>query len=270
MPEVKLAKAKSIAISIIAAVVIVIVFWQLASFILGSERFPDIVATGNTLVTSFTSDSIIEAQGGGSHGYYPHVLATAGYFTSGFVVGSGVGFLLSLTLFQLPRLMHHIDPVLEFMRVLPPLLVIPFAVLFFRSMDALPAITVALYSAFTVGLYSLNALRNIPANYTTLAKFLGANKWRQVIDVQIPAVIPSLLGAVRVAAILGLGIAIVAEYMAAPAGIGRVMKFAMSFSRIDLLFVGVVWVVAIAIVVELAIFLVTKPLIAWTDRAWLR
>ncbi|PWU00342.1 MAG: hypothetical protein C5B53_04235 [Candidatus Melainabacteria bacterium] len=254
------------ALEITAAVIVILIAWQIASLCFGSERVPSISHTLSMTISSFGKDPIIEAQGGGSGGYSPHVLATLANFMIGFVSGSVGGIIFAFGLFHSPKLLKQIDPLIEFFRVLPPLLVIPFAVIFFRSTDALPSITVGIYTMFTVAIYTLAALRNLPANYSILARFVGATKVRRIIDIQIPAIVPALFGAMRLAIVLGLGISVVAEYLVAPAGIGRVMKFAMSFSRIDLLFVGVVWVILIAVILELLVSILVGFMLKWTNR----
>jgi len=253
-------------ISILYSVVMVCIVWEIAAFLAGSSRIPDVGTTLLAMVRTFGADHVIEAQGGGAHGFYPHILSTIISFLIGFSSGALFGFLIALVFYQLPRLRSITNSTLEFFRVLPPLLVIPFAVCMFKSMEMLPAATVSLYTAFTVCVYASNALRNIPANYAILSKLLGSTRFRRVFDVQLPAIIPGLFGGLRVSCVLGLGIAIVAEYLAAPTGIGRVMKFAMSFSRIDLIFVGVIWVIVIALIMEGLISLAMAPLLRWTHR----
>lgn len=253
-------------LSILYSVIVVCITWEIAAFIAGPERFPDVVATVQAMARSLNADHVIEAQGGGAHGFLPHVISTINSFLIGFSSGGLIGFLIALVFYQLPHLRSLTNSTLEFFRVLPPLLVVPFAVCMFKSTEMLPAATVALYTAFTVCVYASNALRNIPANYAILSKLLGSTRFRRIFDVQLPAIVPGLFGGLRVSCVLGLGIAIVTEYLAAPSGIGRVMKFAMSFSRIDLIFVGVVWVVLIALVMEGLISLAMAPLLRWTYR----
>jgi len=240
--------------------------WELGAFLLGPQRLPDILQTINTFISSFSSDPIISAQGGGEQGFYPHVVATVTNFFGGFLIGVGGGFLIAVLMAQNPVLLYLLQPVLGFLRVLPPLLVIPFMILFFQSSEALVAFTVAAYSSFSVCVYTLNALRNIPSNYLSLARFLGANRLRAIIDVQIPAVMPELLGGMRVVAALGLGISVVVEFMAAPMGIGRVMKYALSYSRVDLILVATIWVVLIAFSVDAIIQFVFSMVLKWTVR----
>jgi ABC-type nitrate/sulfonate/bicarbonate transport system permease component len=240
--------------------------WQICAYLVGPSRCPDIGQSLVVLCDSFFHEPIIEAQGGGSNGLSTHVVATLVGFSGGFTSGIIIGFALALTMSQFRALSHLLEPALEFLRAIPPLLVVPFAILLCRSNDTLEWFTVAIYSAFSICVYTLTAVRNIVPSYLQLAELLGAGRLRRVFDVQIPAIMPELVGAFRVTAALSLGIAVVVEYLAAPAGIGRVMKFAMSYSRIDLIVVSVIWVVIIAIGVDRAISTIFGMSLGWARR----
>jgi ABC-type nitrate/sulfonate/bicarbonate transport system permease component len=242
------------------------VIWQICALIVGPNRCPDI---GQTLIVfgdSFWHEPITEAQGGGANGLSTHLVSTVASFFAGLTSGSFTGFVAALSMSQYKALTLLLEPVLEFFRALPPLIVIPFAILLCRSNDTLECFTVGIYSAFSICLYTLSAVKNIAPSYTHLAKLLGAGRIRTVFDVQIPAIMPELLGASRVTAALSLGIAVVVEYLAAPAGIGRVMKFAISYSRIDLIMVSVIWVIIIAVAVDCIISMIFGFLLKWSRR----
>jgi NitT/TauT family transport system permease protein len=222
------------------------------------------------LSDSLFHEPIIEAQGGGSNGLSTHIVATLAGFSGGFTSGIFIGFAIALTMSQFKALSLLLEPALEFFRALPPLLVVPFAILLCRSNDTLECFTVAIYSAFSICVYTLSAARNIVPNYTHLAKLLGAGRLRRVFDVQIPAIMPELVGALRVTAALSLGIVVVVEYLAAPSGIGRVMKFAISYSRVDLIVVSVIWSIIIAIGVDSTISMLFRLVLRWARREQVR
>jgi ABC-type nitrate/sulfonate/bicarbonate transport system permease component len=240
--------------------------WQIGAIVAGPQRCPDIGQTVTVFFETLFHDPIIEAQGGGSGGFVPHVIGTFLGVLGGFTGGAMAGFVLALCMVQFRILTHLLEPALEFGRALPPLLVIPFAILLCKSNDALQGFTVAVYASFSICIYTLNAVRNIAPNYLYLAKLLGASKLRSVFDVQIPAVMPEVLGALRVTAPLSLGICVVVEYLAAAHGLGRVMKFAISYSRVDLIMVSIVWVILIGLVIDLGIASIFSFTLRWTRR----
>ena len=78
--------------------------------------------------------------------------------------------------------------------------------------------------------------------------------------------LPRLLGPVRVVFAFSLGISVVAEYLASPTGIGRVMKLAMAYANVHLIVVGVLWTVIVAFVYDAVTVLFFGFFMRWTGR----
>jgi ABC-type nitrate/sulfonate/bicarbonate transport system permease component len=159
-----------------------------------------------------------------------------------------------------------VEPILEFARILPPLLLIPVTLVLVRNPSQMPVLVVAGYTGMILLVYGLSALRNVPETYLQLGSLLGASPTSNALKVQLPAIVPELVGGVRVAAALGIGISVVAEYLAAPEGIGRVMKYALSYSSVSLIVVGIVWTILLALTTDTILVLLTARLLRWTTR----
>lgn len=240
--------------------------WSVASWLLGSHRLPGPLYSLRLLLTSAFSDPIISAQGGGSWGYAPHIFSTLWHVGVGASGGILLGVAIALLAAQHITSVTITNTVLELARTLPPLIFVPFAAIGFGVSDWVQVISVALYSSLTIALYTLLALDNLQPSYLQLSELLGANAYRRIITVQLPGILPDLVGPVRLVLAFGLGISIVVEYLASPTGIGRVMKNSMAFSNIDLIMVGVLWTVALAIFLDVCTAILFGALLNWTDR----
>jgi ABC-type nitrate/sulfonate/bicarbonate transport system permease component len=84
--------------------------------------------------------------------------------------------------------------------------------------------------------------------------------------IQLPAILPHLLGPVRLVVAFSIGISVVAEYLASPTGIGRVMKYSMAFANVGLIMVGVLWAVALAFVFDAMTVFTIGAFTRWTGR----
>jgi NitT/TauT family transport system permease protein len=158
---------------------------------------------------------------------------------------------------------------LEFLRAVPPLILVPLALTLLPPMALTEVLIIGVYAALAQFTYSVEASKNVPVHFLDLAQVMGARGTRLTIDVLVPATLPELLGAMRVTVVTSMGIAVVVEYVAMPAGIGRVMNFAASFSRIDLIIVGIMWAAVITLVVDAALNLVSRWCLRW-NRSSLR
>lgn len=262
----KLSKAFISVLPSLFPIAVFLVLWQVCSLVLGGDRLPGIRDSASAFISSINESQIIESQGGGDGGYLPHVLATVYNSSLGLIAGLTAGGILALIIFQNELVRDLLDPVLELFRVLPPLIVVPFILVLFPATGKTPILVAALYSAYSICVYTLNALQNVERNYLLIADLSGSNRFQKAIKVQVPAVMPELIGALRITSPLTLGIVIVAEYLGAPFGIGRVLKFAISYSRIDLILVGIVWVVIISIMIDCLIVITFNYLLRWSLR----
>jgi ABC-type nitrate/sulfonate/bicarbonate transport system permease component len=247
----------------LAPAAIFVVGWWTLSEIVGSDLLPPPGSVIELLGSSLFSDPIIKAQGGGSWGYLPHIEWTLRQFGIGFLVGGLIGTLVGLTASRLQNLSSCAGNLLEFFRAIPPLIMVPLVLVLLPPAPEIEPLIIGLYAALSLFAYTLEAVINVPVVLIDLARLLGARGHRLVFDVLMPAILPELLGAMRVTVVTSVGIAIVVEYLAMPSGIGRVMKFAASFSRIDLIIVGVIWAVIITLFVDVIMALLSRHFLRW-------
>jgi ABC-type nitrate/sulfonate/bicarbonate transport system permease component len=219
------------------------------------------------MIATFGKSAIIEAQGGGAHGYLPQIASTFWHVSAGLTAGILLGLSAAMLCFGNPITRRILGDATEFGRTIPPLLLIPFCSIVFGVSDWVQIIGVALYSGLIMCMYCLGALEALPDNYLQMAALLGARPVRRICTVQLPGILPAILGAVRVAASYGLGISIVAEYLASPTGIGRVMKYSMAYSNVELIVVGVLWTAALSFLFDLIIVVLLSASLKWTRRA---
>jgi NitT/TauT family transport system permease protein len=240
--------------------------WGCAYLVLGRGLLPGPVSALHLLLASALSDPIISAQGGGSWGYAPHVFSTLWHVLLGAGGGILAGVTLSLLAAQWPLWLTAADTLLETIRTIPPLIFVPFAAIAFSGSDLVQLVSVAVYATLMTSVYTLTAIGNLQPNLLQLSTLLGANKYRRTITVQLPAILPWLIGPVRFVLAFSLGISVVAEYLASPTGIGRVMKYVMALSDISLIMVGVLWTVALAFLLDGITVLSFSVFIRWTGR----
>ncbi len=248
---------------------VILGLWHLASQYVGASRLPSPTASFALLVSSATRDAIIEAQGGGSRGFLPHVVST----TYAVVIGVGLGGIsavfLALAVERFVVLRSVTEAGLALLKGLPPLLFVPFAAISLAGTDDVRSWSVLIYSHVTLLIYALNGLSSIDKNLIYLSALLGAGNVRTALRVKLPAMLPGLMGPFRLVTAFGLGVAIVAEYLVTPSGVGRVMKYALAFSNVGLIVVGVLWTVLIAFAIDGIIVTAFGVFLKGTDRKML-
>ncbi len=243
--------------------IVFIITWEILSLILGPERLPDILNIFKVLVSDFSQNAIIAAQGGGENGIYPHLLITFINCNIGILIGGCLGCLIGILMFEIPFLSYLLDPFIEFIRIVPPLIFIPFLLLLFNPGNLSQILIIVVYSSYSMFIYSFNALRNIKQNYIFIATIFNTSKLDKVTKIYLPAIVPESLGGIRVTSSIAFGIIIVSEYLGAPDGIGRVIKYALSYTDITLILVGIILVVLMALLNDFIFIILFKKIVKW-------
>ena len=247
------------ALGIAAALVV----WELAAVILGQYRLPSIAQIAPKFFVLLTESQTLSFQGGGDNGYWPHLLHTIFYTIAASAIGVSSGVLFALAA-QRSRILGAITEVpIELLRTIPPLAAIPFILIWIGPGNPSQLLMVGYYVFVMMVIATQNAAANVNPILSTFAQTLGADSGRVFRTVIFPAMVPSIVGALRVAVGVAWGIQIVAELMGGRLGMGRVFSAMISFQALDAIIVGIIWISIAAALVDVALVLVLRRITRW-------
>lgn len=147
------------------------------------------------------------------------ILRVLGGAVIGIILGVGVGMLMGWS----PIFGKLTDPIVELIRQIPLLALIPLFLLWFGGRE-IGNILYIIFGIFTIIVVTTrNAIRNVPPIYQNLTLTLGGNRAQVYKYVIAPAILPELLGGIKVSLGLAWAITLGAEYLAAQVGLGRLM-----------------------------------------------
>lgn len=236
--------------------------WEVAAVILGPRRLP---APGETFVAtaqSISGNSVVAAQEGGTGALLRHIGASVLHAGGGVLLGSAAAVGVVGLILLVPQGSGLIRSLIDPVRVVPPLILVPIAMIPFGTEIGVPLLAVAGYTLASLIFYASAANEDIPREYLDLARSLGLGRLAVIRFVRCPAILPVVLGGLRVVIALSVGIAVVGEYLTAASGLGRVMKYALSYGDLELLVVATVWSAIIAIVLDGFVMLTAARLLA--------
>jgi len=168
----------------------------------------------------------------------------------GFVAAVAVAVPLGLALGWSRRLRVATLPSINFARNLSPIAWMPFAVLWFGIGD-LPAIfLIFLATVFPLTLATSAAVLNVPSLYLAIAREYGMGGCAILARVILPAVLPHLLIAVRLAVGMAWVVVVAAEMIAGRDGLGFAISDARNGLRADLLAVEMIVIGLIGVGVD--------------------
>jgi len=183
-------------------------------------------------------------------------LLKAGLFTlrsafTGFVVGSAFGFSIAIWFIRSPLAERGLMPYVVASQTVPLIAIAPIVVIW-GGKAGLPAwISVAIVSAylsfFPVAINALRGLRSPPATASELMRSYAATPRETLTKLQIPAALPFLFPALKIAATASVIGAIIGELPAGlSVGMGRaLLSFASSFSSAPEKLFGAVLIAAL-------------------------
>lgn len=190
--------------------------------------------------------------------------ASLGRVGAGFGLACLIGIPAGIWLGHTPLARAAVLPGVNFLRALSPLAWIPFAILWFGIGSAPAVFLIFMATAFPLILATSAAVAAIPSVYFRVARDLGLtglSLWRQV---TLPAILPEVLTAVRLAAGLAWMVVVAAEMIAGPNGLGFAIWDARNGLRTDLLMLGMLVIGSIGLGIDRLLAGLTRlPLVSW-------
>jgi ABC-type nitrate/sulfonate/bicarbonate transport system permease component len=171
-------------------------------------------------------------------------LATVGRVLAGTASGIVLGVALGLLMGWSQQVRDFTWPSIQMTRPVPTLALIPLFMLWFggRELGTWIYIAWAIFTMMVV--YTVEAVRSVSPALQGYARTLGASRLQVYLTIILPAIVPSLIGGVRVCMGVSWAIVLAAEYLGAQSGLGRILILSQMFFDtgrmviIVLLFVG--------------------------------
>jgi ABC-type nitrate/sulfonate/bicarbonate transport system permease component len=192
-----------------------------------------------------------------------NLLASVGRVVVGFVVAVVIGIPLGLAMARSDLIYDIIDPILEFIRPVPPLAYIPLLVVWF-GIGELPKIVLIAVGTLPMVVFSAVAgVRGTPSQRVSVARCFGASEWQVFWHVYLQSSLPEIFTGLRV----GVGIAwsslVAAELIAARAGLGWMIEIAGRELQVAYIFIGIVLIGCLGYLMDLCVRVIEHFAVPW-------
>ena len=232
---------------------LMLVIWTLAAAATEPVRIPSPILVFDAIRQNLLEIRALEFASFGTGGIIQNLTYTTVNVLIGVATGAVAGFAIGLLIGRVRVIRNLLEPPLLFVGTVPVLVLLPFLSLWFGTGRLATNGMVIFYTMVTVAVVTQQATTNVSNYYDNYALSLGASSSRVLLQVIRPAVIPEVLGAVRVALAFGWGFQAIAEVLGGQIGAGRVIRvyaqYAATAEILSIVFsVGVVAVVVDGIV----------------------
>jgi ABC-type nitrate/sulfonate/bicarbonate transport system permease component len=191
--------------------VALIALWQLVKSV-GALPYADIPSPAQIAGTAGTL--IGTGEFGANIG---HTLAAC---LGGWVLGSAVGLLLGVLLGLSPAAFRYGMASVDALRAVPAIAFVPVAVIVFAQTLSMEIVIAAWVSVWPVAISTIDGVRGVSPTHTDLARSLGLSGPQRAWKFALPTAMPKIVVALRLSMSGALVLAIVAEIVGNPAGIG--------------------------------------------------
>lgn len=181
-------------------------------------------------------------------------------------LGSSIGVLVGLAMSRSALLRYALAPLIEAVRPVPPIALIPFIILWFGIGDSGKVFLGSLACFMVMVINTLVAVTNVPPVYRRAGRSLGASASRINWRIVLPAILPEILAGFRIGSALAWTVIVATEFLGAEAGIGRLIMQASRTLNTPVVLVGTVAVALMAIVLDQIIVHVSARLTRWAPK----
>ncbi|MEP3628525.1 MAG: ABC transporter permease subunit [Hyphomicrobiales bacterium] len=158
------------------------------------------------------------------------------------------------------------DPIVEFMRPVPPLALIPLVIIWFGIGEQGKISLLFLAALWIMTIAARSGVSGVNISKVHAAYSLGASKPQILSRVIIPNSLPDIFTGARVAMGVCWGTVVAAELVAAEKGIGKMIIAASKFQLTDIVIVGIVIIGIIGFGIEVLMRIIEKRLIPWKGK----
>jgi len=195
-----------------------------------------------------------------------HVLASLGRIFGGFFLTVLLALPLAVWLGLAPTARRLGEPVLEFLRQIPPLALLPLLILWFGIGEAPKLVVIILATFFPVFLSAAAGIIQCDRRLIEVGQVCHFSDGAIIRRIVLPAALPSIATGLR----LGFGYAwralIGAELIAASAGLGYMITDAESLARPDIILVGILLIGMLGMVFDVAFRFALRRLAPWMKQ----
>ncbi|MGB0504997.1 MAG: ABC transporter permease [Pikeienuella sp.] len=208
----------------------------------------------------------LNANGYQGVGLWENVFWSLARVVIGFALGALFGIPLGFAMGLNGWLRGWFDPIVEFMRPVPPLALIPLIIIWFGIWEQGKISLLFLASLWIMTIAARAGVSGVNISKVHAAYSLGASKAQLLRKVILPNSLPEIFTGARVAMGVCWGTVVAAELVAAEKGAGKMIIAASKFQLTDIVIVGIIIIGIIGYGIDILMRRAENSLIPWKGK----
>lgn len=180
-----------------------------------------------------------------------------------YLIGAGLALPLGLIMGMNKRAYEMCNPLIQFLRPIPPSAYIPLSILWFGLGNAPAIFLISIAAFFPVLMNTVAGVRQVDSIYLRASRNLGAKQWTIFWRVMLPASAPYILAGLRIGIGSAFIIVIVSEMIAVNNGLGYRLLEAREFMWSDKVIAGMVTIGLFGLAIDTGMNRLNNYLLRW-------
>lgn len=159
-----------------------------------------------------------------------------------------------------------VQPLIEFMRYLPVVALVPLTLLYFGIGDSQKFMIIFLGTFFQLVLMVSDVVTGVSRDLLRASATLGCTRLQSYRLVLLPAALPGILDNMRITIGWAWTYLVVAELVAADSGLGYMVLKAQRFLQTDVIFTGLIIIGVVGLLTDYIFKVLTRRIVPWRER----
>ncbi|HEV7415785.1 MAG TPA: ABC transporter permease subunit, partial [Tianweitania sediminis] len=236
----------------IALIAALLAAWQISATLWPAPYLPKLQAVFLRFLAFFHGNLLVSA-----------VLPSLYRFAIGFGLAVFLGSLVGLTLGYIRNLNDWVRPILEYLRFLPTVALLPAALLLFGATDGMRIFVIAFGSIFPVILAAMDGARRVDQVLIDVARVNGLTISERIFRVILPASLPAIFAGIRIALAIALVMMVISELIASNNGVGHFILRSQRLFQTANVYAGVLLLGGIGLVLTSCLLAIEARVLGW-------
>jgi ABC-type nitrate/sulfonate/bicarbonate transport system permease component len=182
---------------------------------------------------------------------------------AGYGIAVVVGISLGMVLGLVPLISRALGPPLEFLRSVPPPVLIPVAILIFGIGDNMKVFVIVAGCIWPILLNTIDGVRGVEPTMLEMSRSYGLSRARRWSQVLLPAALPQVFSGLRTALSVALILMVISEMVASTNGIGFFVLDAQRTFAIPEMWSGIILLGLLGYTLNALLMLVERRILRW-------
>jgi ABC-type nitrate/sulfonate/bicarbonate transport system permease component len=243
----------------LSVLVVLLVVWQVLTSLSDSPFFPTFAETAGRLWNNWLTDpDVIAGQ----------LVPSMFRLMAGWLAAVALGILLGTLIGRSANLRDYIDPIVQFMRAIPPPALLPLFIVLFGIGDQMKIAMILFGVIWPILLNTVDGVRSVDALHLDTARVFGLNRRDTLLRVVLPSAGPKIFAGLRISLSIAVILMVISEMVATLNGVGFTLVQAQRNFRYLDVWAGMLLLGIIGYVLSTGLNLVERRVLRWQQGAY--